>query len=252
LPDSQPNYLTTNADGSVGALFPGGVQLNAHGGPGGSGGIISFPPNPAKSVSWQQEGDAFIAGVTAYAVDAPGPTSRAILRMSAERDPWASEATIFMQNNPPGGGSIDIFARGSVAGLDEARLILDASDGFSEIRAEIDGFTPTRRILDTFARSDFVQTMSESGASLHSKLALQVVSSSWVWPGGTGQRIAAINHSLGRTPLLVIAQNTQNNTPTAGRTYSYTTTQFTLDVFHTSGGLVGAGISDTYTCLVVG
>lgn len=73
---------------------------------------------------------------------------------------------------------------------------------------------------------------------------------SFTWPGATAQQTIVINHGLGAAPVVVLAINSNNNTAGLPRTFTYTATQFTLNIIAPANVTVGTG--DTYRWVAIG
>lgn len=73
---------------------------------------------------------------------------------------------------------------------------------------------------------------------------------SLTWPGATNQQAFTISHGLGHAPVVVLAVNSNNNTAGLPRTFTYTATQFTLNIIAPAAVAVGTG--DTYRWVAIG
>lgn len=81
-------------------------------------------------------------------------------------------------------------------------------------------------------------------------IGLRFGTKSFLWPGGTAQQTFTIDHGLGRAPQVVLAVNSNNNTAAMPRTYTYTATQFELNLIAPAN--VAATTGDTFHWVAIG
>lgn len=91
---------------------------------------------------------------------------------------------------------------------------------------------------------------SEPGTGAPVQVGIRFGTKAFTWPGATNIQTFTIDHGLGRTPVVVLAVNGNNNTAGLPRTYSYTATQFTLNVIAPSN--VTAATADTFHWIAIG
>lgn len=214
MPDGSPNYLTQNADGSVSALFSGGVKIFA--------GTTTTPPDTRK-VTWVRESSgALVAQIKAYDDQSGGN-----LYTSWDLDdPDSLRAAGFFQESLSTNGPM--------------RMGVYAEDGLGNLQSKL--------IINSVGTSDWLQLLTQA------KKKIAFGNQALSWPGGSSvSNQVAINHGLGVQPDVAIAfMNDQTGTgPCTVRGYSKSAVSFTIDAY-TSGFAPGAGNNGAVAWLAIG
>lgn len=138
---------------------------------------------------------------------------------------------------------LSFTANGPQTGKASLNLSADHNAGTATIGLQAGGIGAT--LLDSNGNSNWLRLLS-GGLVMGTPTSTTIT-----WPGGTAQKTTVINHGLGRVPLIVIPVHTDNNSTAADiRTFSYTATQFTLDVIATTAP--AAGVTDVYRWVAIG
>lgn len=117
MPKSVPNYLSVAADGSVGAIFPGGVQM-----PEGGGGVGGVPPE-SQSIRWVRDSTgAMVANIYAASNGGSGPSYMVV--KSAVADTYSGTLQLIAEQGALQAATVNAQAGGQI------KTIID-SNGFS-------------------------------------------------------------------------------------------------------------------------
>lgn len=171
MPDSQPNYLTQNANGDVGGVFPGGVQIFA--------GTSNSPPDE-RQVRWiRDDNGLLVANLKGYIAGPGGPQSR---------ESWLEARGIGLDR-----GFVSNIAES--AGGPIAQILLSSDVLTPQARVLAVAGVEQRIVIDNAQQSSFVQC--QGGARklrLSMGVAFCTVASS-----------VPVAHGLGNTPTAAVA-----------------------------------------------
>lgn len=142
MPDLQPNFLTVNSDGSIGASFPGGAVIPALA----DTQYFNNPAvNPDVSIQWERTTDgARVAMIIAGNEPVPGPATDATLSLFA-----------FDPDDPPDNPTNGDFANLQLAALNSFPVANEPPLIAALTRRS--GALQDRLILDGIGRSSFIQ-----------------------------------------------------------------------------------------------
>lgn len=229
-----PNFLTVNADGTVGATFSGiikakGVSLPPKADP-------AVAPGPANQVSWQRTSDgASVAIITAW--DRPGvPDAGIQIYGGAKSDLSAAAASTFVQLLAAGQSSANLSVSGTDGGLSSGASIA-ASAGQLGGQGNV-------LIIAQDNRSSFIQdAQSQATPGLARRVALDSGSNTLNFPNSLSATLLVVNHALQRVPSAVLIQMVAGATTTLITPYIAGTSTTTFTVHAASSVVLNGGIN---------
>lgn len=230
----QPNYLTVNPDGTIGADFTG--KINAQG-------LIlpaadSNTPPPDNKIQWTLSNGAAIADIVGYyepngtinvattALDslAQAATDQSNVILRAYNSLGNVQASLEAHQNGQGGGWISY-----------------------EVGSNTASYSGT--IMDSTGSSNFLQLLSAQ------ELQLAIGNGTFTWPGASaGSSIVTVNHNIGRVPSAVLL--TPGPAPTRdaiaiSQVTAATTTSFSAYAYDPAGSPT-AGATLPFSWIAIG
>lgn len=215
----QPNYLTVDATGLIGADFTGhihaeGLDLDA----------------PVNSQVWPESG---LDTTIRWLRTADGGLVAQVGGSGAPGGPGVGYSTLEAVSVHPESGNLSRFA-------------LSANGFGATVVASIHGgINPSLQILDEDGLSGFVQLVTTA------RRAIDFGSDRVTWPGGGNTSTPlSVAHGLTRVPLAIIVQGTGSfNT---WRTASPTNVSFTVEARTSDGAVAAAGAGPFFYWIAIG